>query len=137
MPRKDIEDSWYWIFVENGEFTVKSCYSQLLGERRLTNASFWMKFWSLKLPSKIVHFVWRACRSCLPTAFDLKRKHVNINAGCPWCHNYEENGIHVVFDEMFAISFWVAVGPSSLIQYIPNDNVFDGFVRIFEHCTRD
>lgn len=132
-----MEDSWYWIFDEKGEFKVKSCYNQLRGERNMVNANFWRKLWSLKLPGKIIHFIWRACRMCLPTAVDLKSKHASIESSCSWCHNYEENGIHVLFDCVFVKSVWDTVGLSNLIQYGSNDNVFDVFVRIFVQCTRD
>ncbi|XP_074323062.1 uncharacterized protein LOC141660006 [Apium graveolens] len=103
----------------------------------MVNASFWRKLWSLKLPGKIVHFIWRACRLYSPTAVDLKSKHVTIESSCSWCHNYEENGIHVLFDCVFAKSGWEAVSLSNLIQYGPNDNMFDVFVIIFAQCTRD
>lgn len=50
---------------------------------------------------------------------------------------YEENGIHLLFDCVFARSVWEAVGLSDLIQYEPNENVFDVLLRIFTQCTRN
>lgn len=103
----------------------------------MVNANFWRKLWSLRLPGKIVQFIWRACRLCFSTAVDLKGKHVNFDTVCSWCHNYEETGIHVLFDCVFARAVWEAVGLSVLIQYEPHDNVFDVFLKIFAKCTRD
>ncbi|WOG94234.1 hypothetical protein DCAR_0313527 [Daucus carota subsp. sativus] len=102
----------------------------------MLNVSFWRKLWSLKLPGKILHFIWRVCRLCLPTAVDLRNRHVNVETMCSWCHNQEENGIHVLFDCVFARAVWEAVGLSDLIQFKPDENVFDVFLRIFTQCTR-
>lgn len=137
LPRREMQDSWYWIFDEKGDFTVMSCYRQLRGERSLLNANFWRKLWSLRLPSKVIHFVWRTCRLCLPTAVDLRSKRVNVEVTCSWCQTREENGVHVLFDCIFAREVWNAVGLSNLIQYTPGDNVFDVFLRIFDQCSRD
>ena len=137
LPRREMADSWYWIFEEKGEFSVKSCYRYLRGERSIETTSFWQKLWSLKLPSKVVHFVWRACRFCLPTAVDLRNKRVDIATACSWCHAYEENGIHVLFECSFARAVWDAVGLERLIQYTPTKNVLDVFIKIFDQCTRD
>lgn len=82
LPRRDKADSWYWIFEEKGDFTVRSCYRRLRNESNSLNAGFWRKIWSLKLPNKIVNFIWRACRACLPTADALISKRVNMDLKC-------------------------------------------------------
>ena len=34
--------------------------------------ALWKAIWNLKCQSKIMHFMWRACRNILPTKFNLK-----------------------------------------------------------------
>ncbi|XP_074378613.1 uncharacterized protein LOC141720155 [Apium graveolens] len=136
LPRRDKEDSWYWAFDKKGEFTVKSCYNRIRGERSMLNVSFWRKLWSLKLQVKS-STIYGVCRLCLPTAVDLRNKHVNVETVCSWCHNHEENGIHVLFDCVFARAVWEAIGLSDLIQFKPDENVFDIFLRTFTRCNSD
>ncbi|KAL8116071.1 hypothetical protein AgCh_022528 [Apium graveolens] len=68
VPSRGIKDSWYWLLDEKGEFSVKSCYRHLRGERESQDKGFWKKLWGLNLPGKIVNFLWRVCRDVLPTA---------------------------------------------------------------------
>ena len=44
---------------------------------------FWNFIWSLNCPSKVKHFMWRACKNILPTNYDLKLKK-NSGGGCVW-----------------------------------------------------
>ncbi|WOH11480.1 hypothetical protein DCAR_0830967 [Daucus carota subsp. sativus] len=50
VPCRKIRDSWYWLLDDKGEFSVKSCYRQLRGERESQDRGFWKKLWSLNLP---------------------------------------------------------------------------------------
>lgn len=68
IPIRRGEDSWFWLMDEKGEFTVRSCYRRLQEENDCTKAMFWKKLWSLNFPGKILKFLWRTCRECLPTA---------------------------------------------------------------------
>lgn len=47
------EDTWYWLFENDGQFSVRSCYRQLHGESRSDYTAFWRKLWALKLPGKV------------------------------------------------------------------------------------
>lgn len=83
IPVIQREDSWFWLRDEKGKFTVRSCYRWLQGEHDAAHSSFWRKLWALRMPGKVVNFVWRVCKGCLPTAAALITKKVNINARCP------------------------------------------------------
>ncbi|KAL8154876.1 hypothetical protein AgCh_000285 [Apium graveolens] len=82
LPAKEGGDAWYWLPDEEGCFTVRSCYRLLQGEIETSHAQFWNKLWSLKLPGKITHFLWRMCSACLPTAVRLAVKGVHIDRIC-------------------------------------------------------
>lgn len=74
IPIRSREDSWFWLMEDKDDFTVRSCYRKLQGDIHCPDAIFWKRIWSLKLPSKILNFVWRTCRNCLPTAGALITK---------------------------------------------------------------
>ncbi|XP_074371437.1 uncharacterized protein LOC141712407 [Apium graveolens] len=84
-PLQRNEDSWFWIMEESGLFSVKSC-RRIQGQQNWVHTDFWKKVWSLELPGKVINFIWRVCKSCLPTV------------------------AHVVFDCLFARSVWARVG---------------------------
>ncbi|XP_074346272.1 uncharacterized protein LOC141685047 [Apium graveolens] len=101
LPTRDRKDSWLWFFDAKGEFTVKSCYRQLVGESNTSDAGFWKKLWNLDLPGKVHFFLWRTSRLCLPTGWALLNKRVNIDGKCPWCRIEEEDEKHVLFECQF------------------------------------
>lgn len=72
MPGRSKPDSWYWILEHHGEFTIKSGYRRIQGERREDELGFWKQLWALKLPDKVVNFLWRACKNVLPTVVELR-----------------------------------------------------------------
>lgn len=104
LPMQNVQDSWLWMMDDKGLFTVQSCYRMLQGDNSNTRSEFWKNLWSIQLPSKIVSFLWRVCRLCLPTATALASKHVHISAKCPWCRIYNEDAVHVLFPCSFARS---------------------------------
>lgn len=102
IPICEWDDSWFWLLDDKGIFTVKSCYKNIRGEAEFPEVSFWRKLWSLQLPGKVLNFLWRTCKECLPTCVALARKHVSINNTCPWCQIYEESIVHVLIECQFA-----------------------------------
>ncbi|KAL8101548.1 hypothetical protein AgCh_033450 [Apium graveolens] len=44
------QDGWYWMWEENGKFTVKSCYRQIQGEQMCYDRRFWKLLWGIKFP---------------------------------------------------------------------------------------
>lgn len=66
------EDTRHWTLSRNGEFSVKACMS-LFREENL-EVRDWRKVWSLKAPSKILFFLWVACRKQLPTLDYLQKR---------------------------------------------------------------
>ena len=45
-----IKESWYWVYDEKGNFSVKSYYRALQGELSTQNSGIWRKIWALKVP---------------------------------------------------------------------------------------
>lgn len=128
---RDRQDTWMWVHEEKGEFSVKSCYRNLVGEQNAPDASFWKKVWNLQLPAKIHFFIWRVCRQCLPTATALIEKRVEISNLCCWCRMADEDARHTLFQCTFASSVWVSMGMSHWIQPRQDESMLEHFKRLF------
>ncbi|XP_074352984.1 uncharacterized protein LOC141692144 [Apium graveolens] len=116
LPIQDKNDSWLWILDEKGEYTVKSGYRWLQGEFEDVNRCYWTKLRALNLLGKVTNFLWRVCRSCLPTASALILKRISIDIMCPWCHSKAETDGHVLFSCDFARTVWAIAGMGQVLQ---------------------
>ena len=137
IPLRDTRDSWYWLLVEKGEFTVRSSYRWLHGECTDSYTALWKKLWHLQLPNKISNLVWRLCKGCLPTAMALASKHVDIDVRCPWCHSEIETDVHIMFLCDFARTVWLTTRVNHLVQCTMNESPCQIFTRAFENGTRE
>lgn len=129
-------DSWYWLFDEKGEFTVRSCYRGLQGECQSPFKMFWKQLWTLKLPCNVINFLWHVCKGSLPTNQALALKHVNVPGRCTWSHGETKSDVHVLFLCDFANIVWLNAGLAHVIQVLPYDTTFLAILRAFESCTR-
>lgn len=136
LPRCDREDSWYWLFDNNGEFTVKSCYRRIQGDSQGHENGFWKKVWSLQMPGKILNFLWRVCHKVLPTALELAKKCVNISSVCSVCNVQVEDASHVLFTCNAARELWRGLGEQSLLRVGEGESVREVLKREFMHSNK-
>lgn len=106
---------------------MKSCYRTLQGENDSTYTMFWRKLWSLRLPGKILNFLWRTCKRVLPIAATLITKRVNISMMCPWCQVHMEDAIHMLFKCEFAKDVWRT---ACFLEMVPTE----GASTVFDVC---
>lgn len=137
IPMRSRPDSWFWLLEEDGDFTVRSCYKRIRGENDESNANFWKNLWALKLPGKIVNFLWRACKVVLPTGVELVKKRVEVNVLCPLCRIYEEDAVHVLFGCKYAREIWEAAGLWDLIGVSIHTTVISTLQQVFIGGTKD
>ena len=99
-------DSFYWSLEKSGTYFVKSGYKMLCEEARLEEASgshrsgmtdLWSRIWKLKLPGKIIHFLWRACSDCLPTEVNLMKRKIVADPQCELCGSLPEDTKHALW----------------------------------------
>ena len=62
--------------------------------------------WSLLVPHKIRHFVWRSCRDILPTKTNLIRWKLLQDDICDECRNKEKTPNHVLWNCQKARENW-------------------------------
>ncbi len=95
-----------WGGTKTGHYAVRSGYHMLLEDKqreapRTSNAApqtqVWKSIWSFSIPSKVRHFIWRACRDSLPTRKNLHHRHVLDDPRCPNCSNSVENNLHALW----------------------------------------
>ncbi|KAM6573571.1 hypothetical protein CsatA_017651 [Cannabis sativa] len=64
-------DSWHWMMEHSGFYSVKSAYNYLQSSSgswlHFEDDSYWKRLWKIEVPSKVLHFLWKACSGSLPT----------------------------------------------------------------------
>ena len=81
--------------TRNGLFMMRSAsklpVTQSLSPNKGTSSDdsnmrhFWRRIWSIPMPHKIHHFVWRACCNALPTKNNLLRSKITQEELCKDC----------------------------------------------------
>lgn len=104
------DDTWYWRKERLGDYSVKSAY-MYLQELKGINHNFaegrwWKRLWSLKIPAKVKHFMWRASTACLPTKSQLRLKHVYVGDLFLFCNLAAESISHILLDCSFSEACW-------------------------------
>jgi hypothetical protein len=132
-------DTTVWSGTKNGAYSVRSGYHVLLsdGSRDSLGSSeisfetqVWNAIWSLKIPAKVRHFLWRACHEALPTRTNLHLRHVIQDPRCDNCKDTNEMVLHALWQCKSLKEIWTAAPwSSSMIQ-----NQYLNFMELFHHC---
>ena len=101
-----VKDRIVWAEDKKGNFTVRSAYRlarDIVAEGGNTGCSdppkmhgVWRGVWSLNMPNKIKHFVWKACNGILPTKESLFRRKITDSNTCEDCGRQAETTMHVL-----------------------------------------
>ena len=85
-------DRMIWLETKNGKFSVRSAYklAQVLQSDGTTPESSdptvlkqtWRYLWEMKVPNKIKHFTWKACKNILATKENLKKRNITKDCIC-------------------------------------------------------
>ncbi|XP_075665545.1 uncharacterized protein LOC142635234 [Castanea sativa] len=66
----------------------------------------WRGIWSLKVPNKVKHFTWKACRNILATKENLWRRKVTQDGLCEECGDTMESALHILWFCKQAQAVW-------------------------------
>ena len=69
-------------------------------------ATWWRKYWKIRIPRKILIFGWRGFHKILPTTKGLKRRNKSGHSNCPICSFGEDSNAHAIFWCIFAQELW-------------------------------
>ncbi|KAK6164785.1 hypothetical protein DH2020_001649 [Rehmannia glutinosa] len=124
LSNSGTEDIMIWHFTRNGMYAVKSGYqvarSIFAGDDMLVPGD-WSKLWKLPIPPKIKHFLWRACRDCLPNRQNLQRRGIIVSSLCVLCGASLENNWHIFVACPFALCCWERAELFDLTQKFSGD----------------
>lgn len=91
-----IEDTPVWGLTSNGKFSVKSAYNLIAGEIFKSREEEWDWIWKLKLPFKLIHFIWLVLHGKIMS--NKMRFHRNLGGSptCDRCNNGVEDVDHIL-----------------------------------------
>ena len=98
-------DRLIWTVSRNGKFSVRSAYrlaqstqeggGQATSSDQSVARKIWRGIWSMKVPNKVKHFTWKACRNILATKENLWRRKVTQEGICKECGDTIESTTHL------------------------------------------
>lgn len=100
LSNRCIPDKLIWQGTTQGNYATSCAYKLLLAKEAslqpgtsnpAAHSVFWNNIWSLKVPAKVKHFIWRACNEYLPTKKNLFRRCITKNATCDICNSELES----------------------------------------------
>lgn len=99
--------------------------------------NWWKKMWSLKIPSKVKQFIWRAHNYCIATMLNLYRRHVVTNGLCPDCKKKQESTNHALFRCDRAKRFWRLIHHNINIRQFNYESIQDRFLDVYQSVQQD
>lgn len=135
LCRNQYADTRYWLFEQNGQYTVRSAYKllQRIHGNWVENedTKLWRGLWKLQIPGKVKIFLWRALNSYLPTKSNLQSRMVQTDDVCPLCGADKETIAHCFIHCLLAKSCWDMVCPE--VSFDSLMNFVTWFVYVLEH----
>ena len=139
------EDALVWSREQNGVYSVQSAYKLLveagtISQQSCSDMGGWKKFlrmvWSVRVPHKVRHFLWRACLNALPTMVNLARRSVVMYGRCGFCLGVEEDVLHAVWSCPSLTALWGQHALARKVFHHRHTSFLDVLSQIFE-CDSD
>jgi hypothetical protein len=135
------DDALVWSREKNGKYSVRSAYRLLTEAESSSHQScsdlgtwkkFWKTLWSVRVPYKVRHFLWRACSNALPTMVNLSWRGIVTNGRCGFCLGEEEDILHAVWRCSALTAVWGHHGVTKKILRVNHLTFPDVLSYIFE-----
>lgn len=100
---QEILHTQVWLSSNHREYTTRTAYRLLVKAKKsqLPNCStgrshnqLWKGIWSLQVPYKVRHLIWRVAHEALLTLHNLLQMNVFQNADCSHCRASGEDTVH-------------------------------------------
>ncbi|KAF7822992.1 ribonuclease H [Senna tora] len=106
-----VHDKLIWNTSTDGQYKVRDGYKWLLSRNSnggigSLHSEVWKTIWSLKLPYRIVMFMWRVLNDNLPANATLVKHHMPLDDVCHACTQQGETLRHILLDCDFARAVW-------------------------------
>ena len=86
-------DKLVWKYSSSGAYNVSQVYHLIHKEQSTTlqntsilRSSIWSFSWKMKLPLKVLMFIWKLLHNCLPTFDKLKERGIPVAGTCVMCN---------------------------------------------------
>ena len=115
---KGVDDILTWPLANDVDYSVRSAYRTLVFADSLlmpsssssgSNGLIWKKIWTMRVPNKIRHFIWRVARDSLPSKQNLKAQYLLIGEECDGCGEHTESLMHCLWLCDQARSMWMSL----------------------------
>ncbi|KAM6583466.1 hypothetical protein CsatB_010468 [Cannabis sativa] len=103
----DYNDMLIWKNAQDGRFTTKRAYSELVKLNTSQRSVKWEMIWNNKLHPRVSMMLWRVLGGCIPVRANMK---FLSDKGCVLCDGELESTKHLFWDCPFARALWFS-GP--------------------------
>ncbi|XP_026431410.1 uncharacterized protein LOC113328545 [Papaver somniferum] len=118
-PLNNMPDTRRWSLGNNGVFSVKTLYYELV--KLVSVSDFPPKFvWNSIIPPKVFFFVWCAVHGKLNTKDLLLRKGMTLDQECIMCGDAIETSGHLLLHCKVTYKLWLNLIPTGWCWIIPN-----------------
>lgn len=134
------EDTYSLEYTKTGHYTVKSGYwvqtnvieaaKRCLAVEQPSLDSLYQWAWKQDTSPKIHHFLWRCISDALPTAANMKYRHISKDGSCSRCGMESETANHILFQCPYARRVW-AESPIHAPPYgTMSDSLYSNLYRV-------
>ena len=111
----NMEDKLIWKISNSREYKVNKAYLMLHQNRSPIfqdqgyygiHCSGWKLFWKVKLPMKVLNFIWKLLHDSLPVFQKLRCRGIAASNVCLMCNEEEETVNHLFLQCPFARAIW-------------------------------
>ncbi|GLU12078.1 hypothetical protein SLE2022_287860 [Rubroshorea leprosula] len=136
-----IQDKIVWRFSDDGFFSVKSAFHQILLQKEPIplQDQCWKWVWKLRCSERVRMFVWLLLRNRVLTNAVRYERHLAASSTCPRCGGESETALHLLRDCPFAIQVWTMLGLGNHVffQLSWQQWIRCGSQKVSKVCTRD
>lgn len=113
-----LEDAVVWGGSGAGKFSVENCYNLIIKEKvgAMDSQRSWKWLWKLKIPYRILHFLWLLRQRKILTNKACLRRGIRQDDLCKSCLQQEDDN-HIFTECRVAKRIWHTINPQYLLNF--------------------